>query len=120
MKSCTGNHRVQQPRNKGHHGKSKKDTMMRKSRSSPSHLLHSKSLDDDDDEYSDAYQTISIQLLDLMHTLHTRAASIFKGWDKNEDKHEKEVCKNDVSMEEMYQSNYYYSALIFIEEKCFI
>lgn len=40
---------------------------------------------DSDDDYDDGellqrYETISIQLLDLMHTLHTRTAQIFRWW----------------------------------------
>lgn len=35
---------------------------------------------DDDEEPPGGYHQISIQLLDLMHTLHTRAASIFSSW----------------------------------------
>lgn len=33
-----------------------------------------------DDEIFQRYETIAIQLLDLMHTLHTRTAQIFKWW----------------------------------------
>lgn len=36
--------------------------------------------DSDDDELIQRYETISIQLLDLMHTLHTRTAQIFRWW----------------------------------------
>ncbi len=32
------------------------------------------------------YDSLSIQLLDLMHTLHTRAASIFSSWAEEETK----------------------------------
>lgn len=34
----------------------------------------------EDDELLQRYETISIQLLDLMHTLHTRTAQIFRWW----------------------------------------
>lgn len=36
--------------------------------------------DTDDNELLQRYETISIQLLDLMHTLHTRTAQIFRWW----------------------------------------
>lgn len=36
--------------------------------------------DSDDDDIPSGYHQISIQLLDLMHTLHTRTAQIFKWW----------------------------------------
>lgn len=38
------------------------------------------SSDSDGDEFPEGYQTIAIQLLDLMHTLHTRTAQIFRWW----------------------------------------
>lgn len=36
--------------------------------------------ENDDSELLQRYETISIQLLDLMHTLHTRTAQIFRWW----------------------------------------
>lgn len=36
--------------------------------------------DSDDDDLPSGYHQISIQLLDLMHTLHTRTQQIFKWW----------------------------------------
>ncbi|XP_062554082.1 Golgi-specific brefeldin A-resistance guanine nucleotide exchange factor 1 [Armigeres subalbatus] len=38
------------------------------------------SSDSESEELPEAYQSISIQLLDLMHTLHTRTAKIFRWW----------------------------------------
>lgn len=38
------------------------------------------SSDSESEELPEAYQSISIQLLDLMHTLHTRTAQIFRWW----------------------------------------
>lgn len=35
---------------------------------------------DDDKENDERYESISIQLTDLMHTLHTRTAQIFRWW----------------------------------------
>ncbi|CAF1184629.1 unnamed protein product, partial [Didymodactylos carnosus] len=36
--------------------------------------------DDDDETIKQEYQSLSLQLLDLMHTLHTRASSIYKSY----------------------------------------
>lgn len=38
------------------------------------------SSDSEDDDLQQRYEFISIQLLDLMHTLHTRTAQIFRWW----------------------------------------
>ncbi|XP_055593245.1 Golgi-specific brefeldin A-resistance guanine nucleotide exchange factor 1 isoform X2 [Uranotaenia lowii] len=38
------------------------------------------SSDSESEDLPEAYQSISIQLLDLMHTLHTRTAQIFRWW----------------------------------------
>jgi len=35
---------------------------------------------DDDEQFVSSYETISIQLLDLLDTLHLKAASIFSAW----------------------------------------
>lgn len=37
-------------------------------------------VESEDDELLQRYETIAIQLLDLMHTLHTRTAQIFRWW----------------------------------------
>lgn len=60
-------------------GSSKKKEDKRHSRSVPSKLSEGYEADDEDkmDEFSLAYQQVSLQLLDLMHTLHTRASSIY-------------------------------------------
>uniref|UniRef100_A0A8C5CGU9 Golgi brefeldin A resistant guanine nucleotide exchange factor 1 n=1 Tax=Gadus morhua TaxID=8049 RepID=A0A8C5CGU9_GADMO len=36
--------------------------------------------EEEDDSVPASYHTVSLQLLDLMHTLHTRAASIYSSW----------------------------------------
>lgn len=46
----------------------------------PEYPLLNDSDDDEDTELLQRYETISIQLLDLMHTLHTRTAQIFRWW----------------------------------------
>jgi brefeldin A-resistance guanine nucleotide exchange factor 1 len=67
---------------KGRKLKKEQENKMKKSKSSPSHLQHVHESDDERD--NDDYHSISIQLLDLMHTLHTRAASIFSSWAEEE------------------------------------
>ncbi|XP_035897623.1 Golgi-specific brefeldin A-resistance guanine nucleotide exchange factor 1 [Anopheles stephensi] len=48
--------------------------------SSSSSSLALDSSDSESEELPERYQSISIQLLDLMHTLHTRTAQIFRWW----------------------------------------
>ncbi|XP_054653677.1 Golgi-specific brefeldin A-resistance guanine nucleotide exchange factor 1 isoform X2 [Dunckerocampus dactyliophorus] len=51
----------------------------------PSHRPSRSHSDDEEDEGVPAsYHTVSLQLLDLMHTLHTRAASIYSSWAKEQ------------------------------------
>ncbi|CAJ1057648.1 Golgi-specific brefeldin A-resistance guanine nucleotide exchange factor 1 isoform X6 [Xyrichtys novacula] len=50
------------------------------SRASSQHPSRSHSDNDEDDGVPASYHTVSLQLLDLMHTLHTRAASIYSSW----------------------------------------
>lgn len=64
-------------------GRPSKESKMKKSNSSPVRLAYISSASDDEGEEEAALaslQSLSIQLLDLMHTLHTRAASIFAAW----------------------------------------
>uniref|UniRef100_A0A2K5IFY3 SEC7 domain-containing protein n=1 Tax=Colobus angolensis palliatus TaxID=336983 RepID=A0A2K5IFY3_COLAP len=65
--------------------KSKEGSMLRRPRTSSQHASRGGQSDDDEDEGVPAsYHTVSLQvsqdLLDLMHTLHTRAASIYSSW----------------------------------------
>ncbi|XP_069316636.1 Golgi-specific brefeldin A-resistance guanine nucleotide exchange factor 1 isoform X12 [Eulemur rufifrons] len=61
--------------------KSKEGSMLRRPRTSSQHTTRGGHSDDDEDEGVPAsYHTVSLQLLDLMHTLHTRAASIYSSW----------------------------------------
>ncbi|XP_064640698.1 Golgi-specific brefeldin A-resistance guanine nucleotide exchange factor 1-like [Lineus longissimus] len=75
---------VRQP--KQHNPKEKKRrSTMKRSRSSPSHLVNQTSDDETEGESTTGgYHSLSIQLLDLMHTLHTRTASIFSSWAEEE------------------------------------
>ncbi|XP_076020136.1 Golgi-specific brefeldin A-resistance guanine nucleotide exchange factor 1 isoform X2 [Genypterus blacodes] len=50
------------------------------SRASSQRLSRSHSDDEEDEGVPASYHTVSLQLLDLMHTLHTRAASIYSSW----------------------------------------
>ncbi|XP_071108376.1 Golgi-specific brefeldin A-resistance guanine nucleotide exchange factor 1-like isoform X1 [Haliotis cracherodii] len=79
-------HRI--PRSKRNSNKS-----MKKSQSSPSELSHmTNSGDEAEGEGMTAgLHSLSIQLLDLMHTLHTRAATIFSSWAEEEEKEEAAV-----------------------------
>ncbi|XP_013395195.1 Golgi-specific brefeldin A-resistance guanine nucleotide exchange factor 1 isoform X4 [Lingula anatina] len=72
---------------KGHKHGQKKGDKMKKSKSSPAHIAHVTNSDDEEEfeNTTGAYHSLSIQLLDLMHTLHTRAASIFGSWAEEED-----------------------------------
>ncbi|XP_062959617.1 Golgi-specific brefeldin A-resistance guanine nucleotide exchange factor 1 isoform X11 [Cynocephalus volans] len=65
--------------------KSKEGSVLRRPRTSSQHVTRGGHSDDEEDEGVPAsYHTVSLQvsqdLLDLMHTLHTRAASIYSSW----------------------------------------
>ncbi|XP_051002636.1 Golgi-specific brefeldin A-resistance guanine nucleotide exchange factor 1 isoform X1 [Acomys russatus] len=65
--------------------KPKEGSMLRRSRASNQHATRGGHSDEEEDEGVPAsYHTVSLQvsqdLLDLMHTLHTRAASIYSSW----------------------------------------
>ncbi|XP_043535120.1 Golgi-specific brefeldin A-resistance guanine nucleotide exchange factor 1 isoform X11 [Chiloscyllium plagiosum] len=61
-----------------------KESSMKRSKTFNHRPLRSHSDDDEDDSVPASYHTVSLQvsqdLLDLMHTLHTRAASIYSSW----------------------------------------
>lgn len=63
---------------RGKRGGAKADDKVKKSKSTPLELAQS--ADEDEDRQRDAYNSLSVQLLDLMHTFHTRAAAIFNSW----------------------------------------
>ncbi|XP_056660734.1 Golgi-specific brefeldin A-resistance guanine nucleotide exchange factor 1 isoform X1 [Monodelphis domestica] len=65
--------------------KSKDGSVLRRPRVTSQHTIRGGHSDDEDDEGVPAsYHTVSLQvsqdLLDLMHTLHTRAATIYNSW----------------------------------------
>ncbi|XP_044879559.1 Golgi-specific brefeldin A-resistance guanine nucleotide exchange factor 1 isoform X5 [Mauremys mutica] len=86
--SLNGGYKSQEKRAKSHKydGKSNrfkkkpKENSLRRSRASSQHQSHSHSDEDDDESVPASYHTVSLQLLDLMHTLHTRAATIYSSW----------------------------------------
>ncbi|XP_071986040.1 Golgi-specific brefeldin A-resistance guanine nucleotide exchange factor 1 isoform X3 [Engystomops pustulosus] len=57
-----------------------KEIPIRRSRISSQRQYRSHSDDEDDESVPASYHTVSLQLLDLMHTLHTRAATIYSSW----------------------------------------
>ncbi|PIK45930.1 putative golgi-specific brefeldin A-resistance guanine nucleotide exchange factor 1 isoform X2 [Apostichopus japonicus] len=69
---------------KGKKGQHKTKGKMTKAKTVPSDISSMVDWLEDEDVPPGGYQSLSIQLLDLMHTLHTRAASIFSSWAEEE------------------------------------
>ncbi|XP_015722241.1 Golgi-specific brefeldin A-resistance guanine nucleotide exchange factor 1 isoform X2 [Coturnix japonica] len=90
--SLNGGSKSQEKRGKSHRHDSKssrlkkkpKESSTRRSRVLSQHQAHAHSDEDEDESIPASYHTVSLQvsqdLLDLMHTLHTRAASIYSSW----------------------------------------
>ncbi|KAM5142238.1 Golgi-specific brefeldin A-resistance guanine nucleotide exchange factor 1 isoform 2-T2 [Mantella aurantiaca] len=92
--SLNGGYKSQDKRAKSHKYESKgsrfkkknkeKETTVRRSRVSNQRQYRSHSDDEEDESVPASYHTVSLQvshdLLDLMHTLHTRAATIYSSW----------------------------------------
>ncbi|XP_064286683.1 Golgi-specific brefeldin A-resistance guanine nucleotide exchange factor 1 isoform X1 [Passer domesticus] len=90
--SLNGGYKSQEKRGKSHRYDSKssrlkkkpKDSSTRRSRVLSQHQAHTHSDEDEDESIPASYHTVSLQvsqdLLDLMHTLHTRAAGIYSSW----------------------------------------
>lgn len=57
-----------------------RENPVRRSRVSNQRQYRSHSDDEEDETVPASYHTVSLQLLDLMHTLHTRAATIYSSW----------------------------------------
>ncbi|KAF5910265.1 Golgi-specific brefeldin A-resistance guanine nucleotide exchange factor 1, partial [Clarias magur] len=57
-----------------------KDGVSRRTKPPSQRPSRSHSDDEEDEGVPASYHTVSLQLLDLMHTLHTRAASIYSSW----------------------------------------
>ncbi|KAM9477747.1 Golgi-specific brefeldin A-resistance guanine nucleotide exchange factor 1 isoform 2-T2 [Clarias gariepinus] len=57
-----------------------KDGVSRRAKPTSQRPSRSHSDDEEDEGVPASYHTVSLQLLDLMHTLHTRAASIYSSW----------------------------------------
>ncbi|XP_051473520.1 Golgi-specific brefeldin A-resistance guanine nucleotide exchange factor 1 isoform X3 [Apus apus] len=86
--SLNGGYKSQEKRGKSHRYDSKssrlkkkpKESSTRRSRALSQHQAHTHSDEDEDESIPASYHTVSLQLLDLMHTLHTRAATIYNSW----------------------------------------
>ncbi|XP_075614528.1 Golgi-specific brefeldin A-resistance guanine nucleotide exchange factor 1 isoform X2 [Balearica regulorum gibbericeps] len=86
--SLNGGYKSQEKRGKSHRYDSKssrlkkkpKESSTRRSRVLSQHQAHTHSDEDEDENIPASYHTVSLQLLDLMHTLHTRAATIYSSW----------------------------------------
>ncbi|KAM6390789.1 Golgi-specific brefeldin A-resistance guanine nucleotide exchange factor 1 isoform 3-T3 [Pluvialis apricaria] len=90
--SLNGGYKSQEKRGKSHRYDSKssrlkkkpKESSTRRSRVLSQHQAHTHSDEDEDESIPASYHTVSLQvsqdLLDLMHTLHTRAATIYTSW----------------------------------------
>nr|KAG5707576.1 hypothetical protein BaRGS_001124 [Batillaria attramentaria] len=91
-RSPVRSHSMREKRGGGHPHKPpqrvrhQRDSKMKKSKSSPIQLGQASASDDEGEEEAalTSLHSLSIQLLDLMHTLHTRAASIFAAWAQEE------------------------------------
>lgn len=57
-----------------------KEGVSRRTKPTSQRPSRSHSDDEEDEGVPASYHTVSLQLLDLMHTLHTRAASIYSSW----------------------------------------
>uniref|UniRef100_A0A8B9L5L8 Golgi-specific brefeldin A-resistance guanine nucleotide exchange factor 1 n=1 Tax=Astyanax mexicanus TaxID=7994 RepID=A0A8B9L5L8_ASTMX len=57
-----------------------KEGVSRRTKTTSQRPSRSHSDDEEDEGVPASYHTVSLQLLDLMHTLHTRAASIYSSW----------------------------------------
>ncbi|KAM9379670.1 Golgi-specific brefeldin A-resistance guanine nucleotide exchange factor 1 isoform 2-T2 [Phaethornis superciliosus] len=86
--SLNGGYKSQEKRGKNHRYDSKssrlkkkpKESSTRRSRALSQHQAHTHSDEEEDESIPASYHTVSLQLLDLMHTLHTRAATIYSSW----------------------------------------
>ncbi|NWH78749.1 GBF1 factor, partial [Piaya cayana] len=86
--SLNGGYKSQEKRGKSHRYDSKSSRLKKKSKESSTrrsrvlsqHQAHTHSDEDEDESIPASYHTVSLQLLDLMHTLHTRAATIYSSW----------------------------------------
>ncbi|XP_054238576.1 Golgi-specific brefeldin A-resistance guanine nucleotide exchange factor 1 [Indicator indicator] len=86
--SLNGGYKSQEKRGKSHRYDSKSSRLKKKPKESSTrrprvlsqHQAHAHSDEDEDETIPASYHTVSLQLLDLMHTLHTRAATIYSSW----------------------------------------
>ncbi|XP_038613594.1 Golgi-specific brefeldin A-resistance guanine nucleotide exchange factor 1 isoform X2 [Tachyglossus aculeatus] len=87
--SLNGGCKSQEKRSKSHkydsragrfRKKTKEGAGPRRSRAPSQHAAHGHSDEEEEEGVPASYHTVSLQLLDLMHTLHTRAATIYSSW----------------------------------------
>lgn len=101
MRSAIRSSSMKEKRGGGSHhkvqrGRQHRESRMKKSQSSPTQLAQASTSDEDGEEEAalTSLHSLSIQLLDLMHTLHTRAASIFAAWAQEDGQNGEEVSGN--------------------------
>ncbi|XP_077207241.1 Golgi-specific brefeldin A-resistance guanine nucleotide exchange factor 1 isoform X3 [Paroedura picta] len=85
--SLNGGCKSQEKRGKSHKYDPKTARFKKKAKERPlrgssqhQHRFPSDGEDEEDESIPASYHTVSLQLLDLMHTLHTRAAAIYNSW----------------------------------------
>ncbi|XP_031761944.1 Golgi-specific brefeldin A-resistance guanine nucleotide exchange factor 1 isoform X3 [Xenopus tropicalis] len=74
------NHKYDSKSNRFKKKTKEKENSVRRTRASNQRQYRSHSDDEEDESVPASYHTVSLQLLDLMHTLHTRAATIYSSW----------------------------------------
>lgn len=101
MRSAIRSSSMKEKRGGGSHhkvqrGRQHRESRMKKSQSSPTQLAQASTSDEDGEEEAalTSLHSLSIQLLDLMHTLHTRAASIFAAWAQEDGQNGEEASGN--------------------------
>ncbi|XP_072138695.1 Golgi-specific brefeldin A-resistance guanine nucleotide exchange factor 1 isoform X4 [Mobula birostris] len=81
-----------------------KESSMKRSKTFNHRPSKSHSDDDEDDSVPASYHTVSLQLLDLMHTLHTRAANIYSSWAEEQRHLESAVKKIDADARTLWSN----------------
>ncbi|CAB1343546.1 unnamed protein product [Coregonus sp. 'balchen'] len=74
------NHKYDSQKSRVRRKPREKEGASRRAKASSQRPSRSHSDDEEDEGVPASYHTVSLQLLDLMHTLHTRAASIYSSW----------------------------------------
>ncbi|CAB1312588.1 unnamed protein product, partial [Coregonus sp. 'balchen'] len=74
------NHKYDSQKSRVRRKPREKEGTSRRAKASSQRPSRSHSDDEEDEGVPASYHTVSLQLLDLMHTLHTRASSIYSSW----------------------------------------